>query len=189
MSANGQRRPPVVRAALFISRLITRVAPLASWTNRDVWRYAREHGIELLSLYDLGYTSIGWVKSADPAMTNLGGIQMSAAVVNSIQLDKVSIGTGGAWFQGGSETGKLTAGKMILVSTASSNSCLHALVPSAAHDAFAATRSVHSGDRSCAPSSTPATAVPVPLAPTPSPSTCRRCARSFPTPRRRDSRA
>ena len=40
-------------------KVITRVAPLASWTNRDVWRYAREHGIELLSLYDLGYTSIG----------------------------------------------------------------------------------------------------------------------------------
>jgi phosphoadenosine phosphosulfate reductase len=39
--------------------LITRVAPLASWTARDVWRYAKEHEIDLLPLYDVGYTSIG----------------------------------------------------------------------------------------------------------------------------------
>ena len=40
-------------------RQIRRVAPLASWTARDVWRYARDHDIELLPLYELGYTSIG----------------------------------------------------------------------------------------------------------------------------------
>jgi phosphoadenosine phosphosulfate reductase len=40
-------------------KIITRVAPLASWTARDVWGYAKEHGIELLPLYELGYTSIG----------------------------------------------------------------------------------------------------------------------------------
>ncbi len=40
-------------------KIIRRVAPLASWTNRDVWRYAREHGIPLMPLYELGYTSIG----------------------------------------------------------------------------------------------------------------------------------
>jgi phosphoadenosine phosphosulfate reductase len=38
---------------------IRRVAPLAGWTARDVWRYAAEHDIPLLPLYDLGYTSIG----------------------------------------------------------------------------------------------------------------------------------
>ena len=38
---------------------IRRVSPLATWTTRDVWRYAKEHGIRLLPLYDLGYTSIG----------------------------------------------------------------------------------------------------------------------------------
>jgi phosphoadenosine phosphosulfate reductase len=38
---------------------IRRVSPLAAWTTRDVWRYAKEHGIRLLPLYDLGYTSIG----------------------------------------------------------------------------------------------------------------------------------
>ena len=40
-------------------KIIQRVAPLASWTTRDVWRYAKEHAIELMPLYELGYTSIG----------------------------------------------------------------------------------------------------------------------------------
>jgi phosphoadenosine phosphosulfate reductase len=39
--------------------VIQRVAPLAAWTAKDVWGYAKEHGIPLLPLYDLGYTSIG----------------------------------------------------------------------------------------------------------------------------------
>jgi len=38
---------------------ISRVAPIAAWTARDVWKYAREHDIPLLPLYDQGYTSIG----------------------------------------------------------------------------------------------------------------------------------
>jgi len=38
---------------------IRKIAPLASWTARDVWRYAKDREIPLLSLYELGYTSIG----------------------------------------------------------------------------------------------------------------------------------
>jgi phosphoadenosine phosphosulfate reductase len=38
---------------------IRKIAPLAGWTARDVWRYAKDHDIPLLSLYELGYTSIG----------------------------------------------------------------------------------------------------------------------------------
>jgi phosphoadenosine phosphosulfate reductase len=38
---------------------ISKIAPLAGWTARDVWRYAKGHEIPLLSLYELGYTSIG----------------------------------------------------------------------------------------------------------------------------------
>jgi len=38
---------------------ITRVAPLAAWTARDVWAYATQHDIPLLPLYEAGYTSIG----------------------------------------------------------------------------------------------------------------------------------
>ena len=40
-------------------KIIQRVAPLATWTAKDVWAYARQHGIPLLPLYDLGFTSIG----------------------------------------------------------------------------------------------------------------------------------
>jgi phosphoadenosine phosphosulfate reductase len=40
-------------------KIIQRVSPLASWTTRDVWMYAKEHAIPLLPLYEAGYTSIG----------------------------------------------------------------------------------------------------------------------------------
>jgi phosphoadenosine phosphosulfate reductase len=40
-------------------KMIQRVSPLASWTAKDVWKYAKEHGIPLLPLYEAGYTSIG----------------------------------------------------------------------------------------------------------------------------------
>ena len=39
--------------------MIQRVSPLAAWTTKDVWKYAKDHNIPLLSLYELGYTSIG----------------------------------------------------------------------------------------------------------------------------------
>ncbi len=38
---------------------IRKLSPLTEWTAKDVWTYAREHGIPLLPLYDKGYTSIG----------------------------------------------------------------------------------------------------------------------------------
>jgi phosphoadenosine phosphosulfate reductase len=40
-------------------KMIQRVAPIAAWTAKDVWKYAKEHEIPLLPLYDLGYSSIG----------------------------------------------------------------------------------------------------------------------------------
>ena len=40
-------------------KVIQRVSPLAAWTARDVWKYAKEHSIPLLPLYEVGYTSIG----------------------------------------------------------------------------------------------------------------------------------
>ena len=39
--------------------IIQRVSPLADWTAKDVWAYAKDHDIPLLPLYELGYTSIG----------------------------------------------------------------------------------------------------------------------------------
>lgn len=38
---------------------IRKISPLAEWTTKDVWDYAKANGIPLLSLYDRGYTSIG----------------------------------------------------------------------------------------------------------------------------------
>lgn len=39
--------------------VLRKVSPLAGWTARDVWAYAKAHDIPLLPLYDKGYTSIG----------------------------------------------------------------------------------------------------------------------------------
>jgi phosphoadenosine phosphosulfate reductase len=38
---------------------IRKVSPVATWTTRDVWMYAKQHDIPLLPLYESGYTSIG----------------------------------------------------------------------------------------------------------------------------------
>jgi phosphoadenosine phosphosulfate reductase len=40
-------------------RVLAKVSPLAAWTNPEVWAYLKENRIPVLSLYDLGYTSIG----------------------------------------------------------------------------------------------------------------------------------
>lgn len=40
-------------------KTIQRVSPLAAWTAKDVWAYARDYDIPLLPLYEMGYTSIG----------------------------------------------------------------------------------------------------------------------------------
>jgi phosphoadenosine phosphosulfate reductase len=40
-------------------KVLRKVSPLAEWTTKAVWDYAREHDIPLLPLYDQGYTSIG----------------------------------------------------------------------------------------------------------------------------------
>jgi phosphoadenosine phosphosulfate reductase len=50
------------------SKAIRRVAPLAAWTARDVWKYAKDHDIELMSLYQEGYTSIGCEPCTTPPL-------------------------------------------------------------------------------------------------------------------------
>jgi phosphoadenosine phosphosulfate reductase len=40
-------------------KVLTKVSPVAAWTTRDVWMYAKTHDIPRLPLYELGYTSIG----------------------------------------------------------------------------------------------------------------------------------
>jgi phosphoadenosine phosphosulfate reductase len=39
--------------------VLRKVNPLALWTTKQVWDYAKAHDIPLLPLYDAGYTSIG----------------------------------------------------------------------------------------------------------------------------------
>jgi phosphoadenosine phosphosulfate reductase len=38
---------------------LLKLSPLTEWSNRDVWQYAAQYDIPLLSLYEKGYTSIG----------------------------------------------------------------------------------------------------------------------------------
>ena len=40
-------------------KALTKVSPLAEWTRKDLWQYAKAHDIPLLPLYELGYSSIG----------------------------------------------------------------------------------------------------------------------------------
>ena len=40
-------------------KVLRKVSPLAGWSTRDVWAYAKQHGIPLLPLYEQGYPSIG----------------------------------------------------------------------------------------------------------------------------------
>jgi phosphoadenosine phosphosulfate reductase len=40
-------------------KTLQKISPLADWTTRDVWQYMQKHSIPELSLYELGYTSIG----------------------------------------------------------------------------------------------------------------------------------
>lgn len=40
-------------------KILQKISPLADWTTRDVWQYMQKHAIPELSLYELGYTSIG----------------------------------------------------------------------------------------------------------------------------------
>jgi len=45
--------------ALPTGKTLRKVSPLATWTTKDVWTYAKQHDIPLLPLYAQGYTSIG----------------------------------------------------------------------------------------------------------------------------------
>ena len=40
-------------------RTIRKISPLAAWSTKEIWAYAKAHDIPLLPLYALGYTSVG----------------------------------------------------------------------------------------------------------------------------------
>ena len=50
---------PIEPFTLKSGKSLRKVSPLAAWTTKDVWMYAKAHDIPLLPLYELGYTSIG----------------------------------------------------------------------------------------------------------------------------------
>lgn len=50
---------PIDSFPLPTGKQLVKVSPLFDWTDRDVWTFAREHDIPLVSLYDQGYMSIG----------------------------------------------------------------------------------------------------------------------------------
>lgn len=49
----------VDRFPLPSGKQLLKISPLAHWSDKEVWTFARAHGIPLLPLYDAGYTSIG----------------------------------------------------------------------------------------------------------------------------------
>jgi phosphoadenosine phosphosulfate reductase len=55
---------------------LLKISPLAHWSDKEVWTFAREHDIPLLPLYEAGYTSIGCepctARPADPANLRSG---------------------------------------------------------------------------------------------------------------------
>jgi phosphoadenosine phosphosulfate reductase len=50
---------PVDQFSLPTGKKLSKISPLTEWTARDVWQYAGQFEIPLLSLYDKGYTSVG----------------------------------------------------------------------------------------------------------------------------------
>ena len=50
---------PVDHFALPTGTQLLKISPLTDWSAKDVWSYAGQQGIPLLSLYGRGYTSIG----------------------------------------------------------------------------------------------------------------------------------
>ncbi|HEX5236445.1 MAG TPA: phosphoadenylyl-sulfate reductase [Silvibacterium sp.] len=66
---------------------LRKLSPLADWHTRDVWHYAEQHGIPLLPLYDLGYSSIGCepctslpTSADDPRSGRWGGAKVECGI-------------------------------------------------------------------------------------------------------------
>lgn len=56
-------------------------------------KLAAQPGSNFATLYSAGYTNVLEIVAGDKSMTNLGGIQLSAAIVHSTKLTGVAIGT------------------------------------------------------------------------------------------------
>jgi phosphoadenosine phosphosulfate reductase len=67
--------------------VLRKVSPLAHWTTKQVWDYARAHDIPLLPLYELGYASIGCepctslpLDPSDPRSGRWGGQKLECGI-------------------------------------------------------------------------------------------------------------
>jgi phosphoadenosine phosphosulfate reductase len=58
-SASRANLQEVEPFALPTGKTLRKVSPLAIWSTKDVWTYAKQHDIPLLPLYAQGYTSVG----------------------------------------------------------------------------------------------------------------------------------
>lgn len=73
--------------ALPDGRTVLKLAPLASWTTRDVWEACSELSIPLISLYERGYSSIGCepctslpLDPSDPRSGRWGGRKVECGI-------------------------------------------------------------------------------------------------------------
>lgn len=78
---------PVESFGLPSGKRLRKLSPLAEWHTREVWQYAERHGIPLLSLYELGYSSIGCepctslpVSAEDPRSGRWGGAKVECGI-------------------------------------------------------------------------------------------------------------
>jgi phosphoadenosine phosphosulfate reductase len=58
-SPSRANTPILQRVALRSGRMVMKLAPLARWTHKDVWRYIHAHQLPYNPLHDHGYPSIG----------------------------------------------------------------------------------------------------------------------------------
>jgi phosphoadenosine phosphosulfate reductase len=67
-SSSRANLQPVEDFRLPSGKVLRKISPLAFWTTRDVWAYAKAHDIPLLPLYQRGYTSIGCEPCTSPPL-------------------------------------------------------------------------------------------------------------------------
>jgi phosphoadenosine phosphosulfate reductase len=68
-------------------KTVRKISPLAEWSTREVWQYARRHAIPLLPLYARGYTSVGCepctslpLDAADPRSGRWAGRKLECGI-------------------------------------------------------------------------------------------------------------
>ena len=94
-SASRANLQPIEPFTLKSGKILRKVSPLAEWTTKDVWQYAKAHDIPLLPLYELGYVEhrlravhVAAGRPGQSALGTLGGPE--ARVRDSHRADQVA---------------------------------------------------------------------------------------------------